>query len=429
MSIALCLPVVLFNGVLMIQNLRAGLVFYFILAIVFPNARLAGLAISYEILAFPLLAFIWIYLHIRRPVEIPSAWMLIGVYFILLLFSSWFSLVRYSALPSLASLFYQVRFALLFLMGWKVLDRRTIEKIFAIVLMINLVGAVIQYLVPSSVNLFFQLYSKASQTSLATFQKQGFVSRALGTMTSPVYLGALALMGLAIFWGKILSGQRGKYRILPFAVAFIVGVLSLTKTFILGTAIILFFGLILKSISKVYTMTITGNVLRLRIRTITSTFVILAIMATITIWGIRFLDQSGYPVFWYFAHLVKPLEAFSPRASSEGAITSLVPVIIENPLLGVGLTQIHEEFIGDSAYFVVLHDSGFVGALILLLFFAMIMGQSIRRYDISGILAVGTVLIVGFAYPVFFRTYSLLIIMYACVPNVVAEKTFSTLHA
>jgi O-antigen ligase len=397
------------NVAILIKNFEKGLTFYFIMVFLAPTIKYMGQTISYEILFFPILLILFILFIKDKTIRFSKVVLLFFVYFILWMLSTFVSINLYNTnvlwIPIIGVL--RVAFLLFILTQFVSMDNRLIKKVLTTVLVVNCIFAFIQLSNPSSVIFFASFYGKESQVPLLQMAEMGYFNRAFGSFCSPIYLGAFALMCFAYFTGLLLDRNRSLPNILGLCMALICGILSSTKTFILGVPTLILVAIVLFLISK--------KTIKLpKLKTINYLLIILLFSVFIGNWAVNYAESKGVPVHWYLAFLQKPFEAFETRYnSSTGVQQEAIEVIKQNPIIGVGFTNPKGEFQGDSFYLGVLHDTGIIGLTIFCLIFMYIIKEIIQSRDTSKFLVFTSLLLYSFAFPAVFNILGVLTIGYA----------------
>lgn len=404
------------NVVMCVKNFSTGLGLYLILALIFPNIHLGEYIVSYEIFAFTLILFLFL-LH-RKKYYISDIYVLILMYIMLLFISTFLSLIIYNIEIQWLGLFGHIRFFLILFMVSQILKKSAFENILLVVIGINLFVGLVQLSFPHTAEFFCKLYYKESLTPLLTVLEYGYFPRAYGTFGSPINLGVLSLIAMAYFYAKILSGNMKFLSVAGLIMAVVSGLLSSTKTFILGVPLIFFFGIVFMS-KKLFN---TKKVLTL-----------LGIGATVTFFGFvakNVAERLGVPIFWYLSFLLRPADALYGRYNQqEGNLISTINLFKENLFIGVGQTSILGETIGDSAYVGMLHDTGLFGGCLFIIIFALIYRKMLREQDLAGILMLIALLISGIAISPIIHIFGAIILGYAISKKPSVDLTGSEIAA
>lgn len=274
------------------------------------------------------------------------------------------------------------------------LQFKDVIKVFEWLIVLNFIAVVIQMLINQSTKLFFDLYYTESMIPLMEVRNLGYFNRAYGLFPTPIFLGTFSLMCLTFL---LFYGKRNYITLIEELLCLIMGLASLTKTFILGTVILGILFIVKWMISAHKT---------LYVRTVIS-IGLMAICTTVIIFE---LYIHNYPIFWYLKFLTKPLDSLTSRySSSVGVLSKTTEIILENPIIGVGYNNIIGEYTGDSFLYCVLHDAGAIGIMLFIAFFIKVSYKKHNK-DIFFILVVFSVLNVSSI--IFFEPIGL-IILYA----------------
>lgn len=404
--IGVCLLIL--NIYFMVRNLQVGLFIYIVFSFLLPVIRLGSLDLTYDLFAFfPILIVLLI---IRKVIYLKKIYILIYLYLILLLFSSLISVLLYDTNFNFIAFLGSVRFLLLIIIYSQIINNPDgfFMKVIFTIISVNFFVSIVQLSLPQSVEIFYNLYYRDSLTPLKEVLYFGEFRRAYGTLGSPINLGTISLISFSYFYSKVLANTANRLVKIGILLSVITGLLSLSKTFIIGLPIIFIIGILFKPIIKPSNFSkkdIFVNYLKIIITGIISIIIFLILY--------RILKNAGLPIDYYLGFISDPLKAFETRYdSSQGLLTLTNEVIKENFLLGVGLTNIKGEFIGDSAYSVLLHDAGILGAILFLLFFMLIFKHSYYNKDMTSILLLFTLLLSGFAFTVIVSEIGSLVLFY-----------------
>jgi len=225
----------------------------------------------------------------------------------------------------------------------------------------NLFAVALQVAGIFNVKLFYDLYWTLSNTPLQSMLKIGHFVRGYGTFGSSVQLGAVSLLSYSLGVGEYIRGEYTTKWFWLAAIWFFVGLASLSKTFIVGSVFITL--LIFIVTPFVYKSS--------RKRIIRRGLSLLTLVAAILVSGYFILNARGFYASFYYGYLLKPLSSIASRysfANSEILFHETFNIISKYPIFGVGFQSLSGEFIGDSSYVVILHNSGFVGSAVSILF-------------------------------------------------------------
>lgn len=377
------------------KSFEKAIIFYLIVAMISPNLNLGGISISYEILGFPLILVHYIIITKKIPIPIDTIGIPFTIYSALIIVISLISVVIFSNGIPIAGMFAFVRYTMIFQMErrekascWVDLS----DKVLSVTLFVNVTFSIIQILVPRSVNLFVNLYGKASNAVLYRIQAMGYFSRAVGTFGSPTLLGPFALICFSFYFAMLFTKNRNSNVYIKLLFSLVIGALSLSKAFIIGVPIMT--ALILFSVRK-----------RLQLRNIVRFFLLILTILLIVHFGYTFLIQNtainSKVIEYYFGMVNNPIKAFQTRYSGEGNLQDAFAVFINNPIFGVGLNSVKGEFIGDSTYVQLLHNTGIIGLFVMIIFFIGVIKSYHRRRDEIAFVVIVAALIAGIGIPIF----------------------------
>jgi len=226
---------------------------------------------------------------------------------------------------------------------------------------INLFVVALQMAGTFNVKLFYDLYWTSSNTPLYYMLRIGHFVRGYGTFGSSVQLGAVSLLSYSLGVGEYIQGKHTTKWFWLILIWGFVGLASLSKTFIVGSAFITLLAFIVTPfVYKSY-----------RKKVIRKDLFLLISIIVILVSGYFTLNARGFYASYYYSYLFKPLSSLASRynlTNSEILLHETFNIISRYPIFGVGLQSLSGEFIGDSSYVSILHNSGFVGLAISLLF-------------------------------------------------------------
>ncbi len=268
---------------------------------------------------------------------------------------------------------------------------------------LNLIAVGVQVVHPQfGFHLVRAWYTSESRITIDAMEKIGMFSRFYGLNYSPVHLGFKSLLsfGGALFY--MLMSHNAALNRKAIAVVFLTvinGALSFSKTFILGSVLCILVFWPYHALQKLrhFPMVRIGTT---RVLVVCCLFVGLAI---IVVNVDKLQAATGLPFVHYFGKIAQsPLDAFSSRYRYQMAMPSAQlawEVIQAHPLLGVGMTSMVGEFIGDSEYLVAMHNGGIVALFLRLIEIGVILYVSLSRrlYMFFGLWLVSAM--VGFAIP------------------------------
>ena len=421
MSLFLAIPIMALNALAVLARPRLGVAIYVGLSLLVPHPSVGGLAVAYEILALPL---ILVAVAVRRPrLRHLRFHLFLATFLGLMVLSTILGTTRYGTGVDLIRFQGLVRFLVLLGLTRELLDRETIERVLVVVLTSNAAIGLAQLLLPGMGQLTFRLYGRASQAVLQRYALEGLIPRASGTFSSPVILGSVALLALSIAWTRILTGSRQRRHRWLMITAALTGILSLTKTFLIGAPVVLLGGFLISPF-------VAGmRPMRFRPRTFALTLGAAVAAVGLAVWTGGFLNRLGFNVAYYVAYLAHPTEALTSRYGPGGTLGAAVRIILANPVFGVGMTSVEGEFLGDSTYTLLLHSTGLIGAIVAALGLALVVQQLRRRRRSADFVVLGALLLAGVGLPIVFSFVGALALAYLLVPSVAADGSGEAMPA
>lgn len=354
------------------KDATKGIFLFLFFSLVSPHVTLSGISISYNILAFFPLFFVYI---IKRHIfNIPRIFLVLIFYFFLLCVSTLNSSIFNGVNIEYAAIFGAFRFVCLtlVLVDHKNLNIHYIHKLFFWVVTINLAFSILQICFPQFTQLFHDLYSKKSATTLDYYLEVGYFNRGVGTFGTPTVLGVFSLLSFCLFYFELKYSAFLKFKMWGLVFSLLCGLLSLSKTFLLGIPMLF----ISEFLINIYN---TKGKIRMRIHFNKRLIFILLFLVLLGTIVINLLIKNGFSILWYLGFLLEPEKALATRYDTDtGILDGLLSVIKDNPFIGVGETVLPGVFVGDSSYVCMLYSVGFLGLFLFLILWGKLLLQLLR---------------------------------------------------
>ena len=404
--------IVAVNFVIALRKPKVGVWLYLVLIFVIPHSQIAGRSVSYDILGFiPLVASV-IFVN-KGKVKHPNLLYIIApLYPALMIFSTWISSTFYGFDIEPLLLFGVTRFCFLLYIFIETLSEKYIYFAVLFVVFVNLVACIYQLYFPQeSIGLFYNLYGKETHAVLRRYYEAGSFARPTGTLLSPVNVGVLVIIAYSICIHRIIKIGGDIYKYVSLALIITTGVVSLTKTALLGVPLLTllaflvnFFTIRPRSISQIgfNTSSIYG-------------YSILAITLLLVLYSAyNFLQKSGYgyKIIYYISFIFDPMEAFESRYSESGQLGETIDVTLRYPFFGLGATRAQGEFLGDSTLIRVAHATGIFGLLVHMSIYVYMLYSIIQKSEILKILVLSSLFMSGFALFTFYTKYGAVVLSY-----------------
>ncbi len=273
------------------------------------------------------------------------------------------------------------------------IDKKTVKKDFGIainiVVFLNTVMVVLQKINPSFSTTITDIFFYNDDTINSSDQIiNGVMTRCYGIFNHPATLGTFSLFAITY---NVYSNYKAIIRY-PFIVcSFIIGLLSLSKTFVLGFPMIVIIMLLvgLKKCRSLRTIVLYLSVI------VTGIIVILNFETIISV-----LSANNAYMRYYLSTLYNPFDAFQTRYSrEEGALSFTYEIIKENFLIGVGPNSIKGEAVLDSAPVVIAHNGGVIGLILVTILLLYLLVKIFKTKQNELLLLWAVVLVSGFALP------------------------------
>lgn len=374
-------------------NEKKGIIIYVIFSLLSPNLHLNGMQVSFEIAAF---FFIFLIVIFKRSqiFSLYKNWphrQWIWIYFFLIIISSLIAVIKYGSTISWIGIFGYFRVICIIYMLQYVFrenPEKQLDNIISPILTVNLIVSSIQLAMPSSVQLFYDLYYKDSMTPLKEVLGLGYFNRAYGTFGTPVLLGVFSLFSFAVYLGYYVEKKPCRFLTLKILMAVSCGLIALSKTAILGMP------------ALVITVFILGMFGFVKIKN-KKILIIPFLIIGIGYFMVDLLEKAGFAISWYIRFLKNPFEAFGTRYDAgTGILTETYEIINQNLIFGVGPTPIGDAFVGDSMYISILYMSGIIGLFLFLGILISAIVISLIEKDTIAVLCGLVILLGGLAAPI-----------------------------
>lgn len=253
MSLLYFFILLIINLAYLFRNRLLGLLVYLGICLTAPIIVIGSYRLSYEILSFPIICWACItYFTINKK----NIWLVL--YFIyLVIVSILFAVINGSDLNYIG--FYACfRFVIITSLLMSLVDKfpdKVVnpDRLLFIIIALNLLASVFQLFQPAWSSLFYDLYWKPGNEPLEYALEYGFV-RGYGTFGTPIVLGVFSLFVFTYFF--VIKNE-----FLGIFISVVLGLLALSKTFILGSVIIVTLYLFLNCNIKDFNMRIRKRII------------------------------------------------------------------------------------------------------------------------------------------------------------------------
>jgi len=398
------------NILLALRRPKAGVWLYLVLSFIFPHSQIAGRAVSYEILGFlPLLGCVLFLSRgkVRRP---NSLYIFAPLYPFLVLFSTWVSVSFYGFPMEWLNFLGLIRFCVILYIFIEFLDEDYIFYALVLIVAVNLLVCTLQLAMPSdTISIFNRLYGKETHAVLERYAELGRFARPTGTLLSPVNVGVLVIISFSIFLHRAFSFSLNSNSLLSIILAISTGILSLTKTAMLGVPVIS-----LASALVFFVLVSNYKINDFKFRLGYVFFVFISVLAAILVsyYIFKGLYSKMWKLWYYIEFIVKPFEAFDTRYSEGGTLGETIDVISRYPILGLGTTRAQGEFLGDSTMIRVVHSTGIIGFILHISMYLYISYKVIMSNDLYRLLVLLSLFLSGLALFTFYTKYGAVVVSY-----------------
>lgn len=269
-----------------------------------------------------------------------------------------------------------------------------------------------------SLNILKEILSSNEYAYAISGTFAGRYTRYGGFFKYPMHLGLFSTLSFAFLLGfKTSTRKKTVLKILILCCTLFNGIMSSTKSFFIGAVI-------------VYIVYVIQNFVYVKNRR--SIYI-----SMITLFTVLFLYLFRYQLLKlidtyfgayasYYANAIldffnNTASVFSTRLGEHGAITSLLQVVKENILFGVGPSSIQGESVMDNALLVILHNGGIVSLLSVFWYYFETLKQLMKSREsfllIVAILACGMGFQIWIASPLTLWAYYYFDIKINCIKN------------
>lgn len=395
MSIYIGIVVAIMNAAIYLKESKKGLILYILLSYCVPLSAPGNAKVSYEILGFIGIMFVWILKICRHEFILKKYYICPMIYMIIYSIATILSALVHHCTVQWTVLSGAFRMVCLFVIfTQETWQTKLWEYLLRIIVLWNTAAVFIQVLFPASFD-FFSVYYIKNETwmrRLFTLTWGHKYARAFGMTSTPSILSYLCTIGTVFFLCKCIDRDSKIRDYVFFTFTLICGISTATKAFFLGTLVcflvlavcILFFT---KKDGRSY-------LFWTKEKTRASGMIILAVCLA----G-YFFDARGIMVSGYLKKSTDIVTALETRydlgipdqedESRDSPQTAMKQVQVLNPfeiLIGVGATTPYGEAVQDSEWFMIIHNTGIAGLAAVMLWIGRLVIVSFKKRDIEMIL-------------------------------------------
>jgi len=406
------LVVLAVNFIVALRKPKAGAWLYLVLIFTLPHSQIAGRSVGYDIIGFIPLAASIAFVNKGKLKNPNLLYAITPLYPALMIFSTWISSTFYGFKIEPLLTFGIVRFCFLLYVFIETLDEKHIYNATISIVLINFVTCIVQLYYPQeSIGVFYSLYGQETHSVLRGYYESGSFARPTGTLLSPVNVGVLIMLAYSVCIHRILASSRSSKHYLSVLLVIATGILSLTKTALLGIPLLTLLVFFLKS-AAINPRSISDVYISLSSYFKRSLFAFSFLSLVYLIYYVLSESSYGYQIVYYAGFLLDPLEAFESRYMEGGQLEETIEVTSRYPLLGLGATRAQGEFLGDSTLIRVAHDTGVVGVLLHFSIYIYVLYNIISRREYLKTLVMLSLFISGFALFTFYTKYGAVAVSY-----------------
>jgi hypothetical protein len=269
--------------------------------------------------------------------------------------------------------------------------KREIYKMITIIALLNFIMIIIQRLnFELGLQIIKELNNNESYEYAVNMIQMDTFQRCFGLLPYPMHLGIFSLLSLAF----LMFEQTEKFHFskMIFAISILNGIMSASKSFTIGMAVLLILWL--------FTYLYFSKRTIVSIIKIGIVFFIVMFLFIFFDWIyyiIEFYLGFNYARYWGFIKNVS--EAFSTRYSSDFGLLNYMPEFFKTFwLLGVGPSSIRGEVVMDSAPYVILHNGGIMVLIPIVFFYFKNLIKQFQKKELQNFFLFLTIVITGFGF-------------------------------
>jgi hypothetical protein len=322
---AFFISAIVINTLISFKKPEYGVASYLVLSFICPHLRFLGPAIPYEIAAFLPVVFACSYVS-KFKFRFRLEYFFFLSYLVFGIFSTCVSVWIHGANVLWIPIAGFIRVLVVLILIREFLSTNTISKLLCVVIFVNMLVALSQVFMEGAIDITYKLYSKEIGGGvLDQYMEEGFIPRATGTLVSPVNLGVISLISFSVSYQRIISGFNSIYDKILLSSSIVTGIVSLSKTSIIGIPIIFITGLGVTLLKFV----IRGGVFNIwSLPKITTAFSVVSVLAW---WLVSYLKDLGFTIIRYLGFILNPLKSFDTRyGSGSTTLDKTIEVTMDN---------------------------------------------------------------------------------------------------
>lgn len=385
------------------KSKQQGFFLFMFFSFICPVMKVGSLELSYDILGTVVLFFLILF-HDKMKFSLKLSWELY-LYFAVLVLSTILARTFQNGNMNWGSLLGIGRLIILYSILIKYCKAEIVVRAIYASTFVNAVVMMAQYISPSAANWSYELFAKESSQSLAYSVEIGMLNRLTGTFsnTFPVAFFMLTVITMGIcYYGM----TKRKMNLAVSLLAFCCGIMSVSKTFLIGFPMIIVLFFVLSKVLKRKEFSF------FKVRNIIT--IILIGVAVAIFWSIKDRLRMG-DTFEYYINVIFSGDIFDSRYGDTGVTDAAFQVFQNNWLFGVGSTTVNNEFLGDSQYIGILHDTGVIGMFFILCLLLQLAIKAIKMQDLVCSILICVIIILSFAGTTIFSTQGIIFLTFISV--------------
>ena len=401
---------VMFSIVRAISKRKSFLTQIFLMLMIIPSLQVGGHWYSGQYFVVGILLFLVLKLKLKK-IEPQMANYVITCILVIIIYSVGFFLNNStgSIYVLLLSVLTMLKYPLIVVCVGLILCEEVVEYIenayistLKIVVIVNLIAVTLQIFIPQIaaklIDNFF--YNDDSLNQIDAIVQGGGYIRYTGIYNYPSILGSVMLICLISF----LYCKDLKNRAFFMVITMMTGVISMSKSFYLGVAVVLILWPLLNFKLNNLKMISMSIVLSIAIIEVYS------FRDAIYLW----IKSKNAYLAYYFSCIFDLSMSLSTRYdASAGNTAAMLSMAKEHIVIGYGPLSVYGEVLQDSAFAIIIHNGGIIAILLIVLsYIALFINKAMLKRKGDEMLILG-IMALGFAIPVWiFSPVTLGVIVY-----------------
>ena len=369
MSVYLSVLIAICNYYLLNKRENIGIVVFAILSIICPRTNLIGMHLSYSYIFIPFL-LVWCIIkkkNVRFKTRYTTPILLCLLWTVIISFVN--SITRGYPVNYLSLIGTYKAILVCAILSQTRAIKENYLLIFRFIIIANVCVMVIElYLLQTlgavgMMQIVEDLWGTTGGDGIRVDEAENFgVFRLFGTFATSAYPAILSMIGMTIFWNE-LRRTNSNIALVSFLCSILCGLGSCSKRFFLGGVLFIVLNLVFNMIFKEKSYTKSNS------KTISVIVLLWVALPTVFVFLNDYLALDHYMEFLTNGDIIASTET---RFGDDGIVNSMIPVIMNNFITGVGDVAIKNVIVTDSMLYVSMYTSGLIGVFFIVISLLMI---------------------------------------------------------